>query len=69
MSVDVFGVPLRGSVHAQRGKAGVAGIVDMVQWMPNSLLESLQRHDEIGCFFIENATDIQRKDSNIVQWN
>jgi hypothetical protein len=78
--VNIFGnEPIRGrkgdrGPSGPRGRTGQPGdagsIEDSCMWVGNSVLKSLERYDDKGCFFIdEPSNDIELDDEkNIVTW-
>ena len=78
--VNIFGnEPVRGrkgdrGPSGPRGRTGQKGdagsIEDSCMWVGNSVLKSLERYDDKGCFFIdEPSTDIEQdEEKNIVTW-
>ena len=52
-----------------RGEHGRSGIIDMAQFLPNSVLHTLQVYDEEGCFRVEDLNkDIKKDKGKIVEW-
>ena len=52
-----------------RGEPGVSGIIDILQWMPATVLKNLQTNDESACFFIEKSSDIvKKKTGEVITW-
>ena len=78
--VNIFGnEPVRGrkgdrGPSGPRGRPGQKGdagsIEDSCMWVGNSVLKSLERYDDKGCFFIDDlSNDIELDDEkNIVTW-
>ena len=79
--VNIFGnEPVRGrkgdrGPSGPRGRTGQKGnagsIEDSCMWVGNSVLKSLERYDDKGCFFIDNpSTDVKRdqKEKTIITW-
>ena len=58
------------SLRGPRGFRGKDGTMDdFCTWMPKTLLNNLQRNDEICCFFIDDPTrDLQHDQKDITKW-
>ena len=59
---------MRRSSRGQRGKPGIPGILDFSQWLPQTVLRSLQSYDETASFFSEHSSDLERKKGDIIKW-
>ena len=72
--VDVFGSA--GTFKGQKGPPGPMGprgfpgsIKDLCEWLPQSVLESLRKNDEIGSFFITDPSkDLEQSGKVVKQW-
>ena len=71
--MDVFGAG-RGKNRGPRGYRGFPGkegsIDDLCRWLPNTVLNQLQTHDE-ACYILDGNTpekDIKREHGNIIEW-
>ena len=74
--VNIFGnEPVRGrkgdrGPSGPRGRPGQKGdagsIEDSCMWVGNTVLKSLERYDDKGCFFIDDlSTDIEQDEEKI----